>query len=274
MARAGVVVGIDRGGRLATVRGLVRPEDEPEVERDASEASPATASTHTTPKLLSDTLVEDLTAQRTAALRAVLAGNIDVALTATVHAMALPLFYADVGTESCLALRLDSPSLRGSAEGIEDSQAGQMLTERAALWRGRLPDDPGALWDWLLQQSAAIRLDLLAFCAGNAVNVVKKPHDRGDGSRLAHADRLAVALKLDMTQWWHPSAATYLGRVSKSRILDAVAEAVSPSAAENLATMKKDALVAEAERRLSGTGWLPPILRSPTPSAPEEDMAP
>ena len=273
MARAGVVIGIDRGGRLATVRGLVRPEDEPDVERDASEAGPATAPVRTAPKLLPDTLVEALTAQRTAALRAVLAGNADVALTATVHAMALPLFYADVGTESCLALRLDSPSLRGSAEGIEESQAAKELTERASLWRTRLPDDPGAFWDWLSQQSAAIRLDLLAFCAGNAVNAVKKPHDRSDGSRLAHADRLAVALNLDMTQWWRPSAATYLGRVSKNRILEAVAEAVSPSAAENLATMKKDALVTEAERRLSGTGWLPPILRSPDPTARAENIA-
>ena len=71
-----------------------------------------------------------------------------------------------------------------------------------------------------------------------------------------HADRLAAALSLDMAQWWQPSARSYLGRVAKARVLEAVAEGVSPSAAENLAKLKKDALVKLAEERLAGTGWL------------------
>ena len=58
-----------------------------------------------------------------------------------------------------------------------------------------------------------------------------------------------------MAQWWQPTAQSYLGRVSKKQILDAVAETVSPEAAENLAKLKKEALVAEAERRLAGSGW-------------------
>jgi ParB family chromosome partitioning protein len=138
-----------------------------------------------------------------------------------------------------------------------------MLAECAAIWRERLPEEAEDLWDWLAKQKTATRLDLLAFCAGSAVNAVKKPHDRSDAPRLAHADRLAVALRLDMAQWWQPSAENYLSRVSKVRVLEAVTEAVSPSAAENLATMKKAALVDEAEQRLSGKGWLPSILRSP-----------
>ncbi len=67
-----------------------------------------------------------------------------------------------------------------------------------------------------------------------------------------------------MAQWWQPTATSYLGRIRKARILEAVTEGVSREAAENLAKLKKDALVAHAEERLADTGWLPPILRSPS----------
>jgi len=274
MARAGVVIGIGRNGALAMVRGLVGPEDETNAEPSAEGDGGNVISIRKEPKLLSDKLVEDLTAQRTAALRTVLAGNADVALTATVHAMALPLFYGHSDTESCLMARFDSPSLHGSAEGIEDSPAAKMLAECAAIWQGRLPEAAGALWDWLAQQKTATRLDLLAFCAGSAVDAVKKPHDRDNVGRLAHADRLAVALRLDMAQWWQPSVASYLGRVSKPRIYEAVTEAISREAAQNLATIKtKAGLVAEADLRLSGKGWLPSVLRSPVGSASAETVA-
>ena len=43
-----------------------------------------------------------------------------------------------------------------------------------------------------------------------------------------------------------------------------------PEAAENLAQLKKDALAAEAEQRLVGTGWVPAILRTAVPAPTEE----
>lgn len=60
----------------------------------------------------------------------------------------------------------------------------------------------------------------------------------------------------------------------KARILEAVHEGVTKEAAENLANLKKDPLAAEAEQRLSGTGWLPAILRAPViPAAVLEAIA-
>ena len=47
----------------------------------------------------------------------------------------------------------------------------------------------------------------------------------------------------------------------------AVREAVTSEAAENLSKMKKDALVAEAARRLEGRRWLPTALRRPATAA-------
>jgi ParB family chromosome partitioning protein len=137
------------------------------------------------------------------------------------------------------------------------------LAEHHARWTRQLPESAEGLWAWCLAQDTTTRLGLLAYCAACSVDAVRKPHERSDTPRLAHADQLAAALSLDMAQWWQPTAASYLDRVSKKRVLETVAEGVSPEAAENLAKLKKDALVAHAEQRLAGTGWLPSPLRIP-----------
>lgn len=260
IARCGAIIGVVHGGRIAVQRGLLRRED------GAAEGTPGMPEAATAaPKAkradgLSDRLVEDLTAHRTAALRTVLAGNPDLALTAVVHALVLTLFY-HFGAESCLDLTLKSEGLERSATGFEDSAAGKALAERQDYWRRTLPQEAEGLWDWLLAQDTAIRLDLLAYCAGCSVNAVKKPHERGDTDRLDHADRLAETLGLDMARWWQPTGPNYLSRVSKAHLLEAVREGVTKEAAENLAKLKKDALVIEAGKRLDGTRWLPAILR-------------
>jgi ParB family transcriptional regulator, chromosome partitioning protein len=70
-----------------------------------------------------------------------------------------------------------------------------------------------------------------------------------------------------MTQWWQPTARSYFRHVPKASILETVKEAVTPEASDNLVKLKKDALAAEAEKRLAGTGWLPEMLRVPTVAA-------
>jgi ParB family chromosome partitioning protein len=102
----------------------------------------------------------------------------------------------------------------------------------------QLPDAAQGLWDWLLAQDAATRLDLLAHRAGCSVNAVKKRHERADTERLSHAERLALALGLDMTQWWRPTAHSYFRHVPKLRILEMVREAVTPEAGDNLAKLE------------------------------------
>jgi ParB family chromosome partitioning protein len=261
IALAGAVIGIGYDGRLVVERGYVRPEDEPADTGETVEIGMVKAKRSNGSPGLSDRLVENLTAHRTAALRVELAGKSDVALTAVVHALVLPLFFPHE-TESCLALRLDSPSLHGSADGIEDSPAVVKLAGRHEFWMRHLPDTAEALWDWLSSQDTATRLDLLAYCAGCSVDAVKKRHER-DGDRFAHADRLSAALSLDMTRFWLPTAESYFRHVPKALILAAVREGVTPEASENLAKLKKDALAAEAEKRLAGSGWLPKPLQVP-----------
>ena len=136
LARAGAVIGIGHAGRLAIERGLVRPEDMPKAlaettsRKDRSGRSKSGGGGQ-----LPAALTETLTAQRTAALRAVLASDPDTALAAVVHSAALPVFYGPFAAESCLRLSLDSADLSAAAEGIAESRAMTSLAERHGLWR-------------------------------------------------------------------------------------------------------------------------------------------
>jgi ParB family chromosome partitioning protein len=247
-ARAGAIVSVDYRGKLSITRGLVRPEDVTAKKPDSEEAEPGESEPSAAPGY-SAALAAALTAHRTAALRAMLADRHDVALAAAVHALALPVFY--IGHDgSALALRATVPYLR--ADGIDDSPAAKTTAEQHAAWVARLPGDEAALWDWMLAQEAATVTALLAYCVACTV----KP-ERGDP-----ADRLAAAVALDMKQWWQPTVAGYLGRVPKTLILEAVTEGKGAAAADNIAKLKKDEMADRAAGLLTGTGWLPPMLRA------------
>jgi ParB family chromosome partitioning protein len=243
--RAGAIVSVTHDGKLAVMRGLIRPEDMKPAKPD--EESPPVRRSPSEGGCFSAALADDLTAHRTAALRAMLADRPTVALAAVTHALAQTVFYTS--EDSGFAIRAISPALR--AEGIEGSAAAKSLADQHAAWQGRLPNDEAALWDWLLSQDGGIVTGLLAYCAACAVKPERDPR----------ADQLAAAVALDMAQWWQPTVTGYLGRVSKTLILEAVTEAKGKAAADNLAALKKGDMADRAAELLSGTGWLPAMLR-------------
>ena len=55
---------------------------------------------------------------------------------------------------------------------------------------------------------------------------------------------------------------SYLGRVTKAHIVEAVTEGVSEDAARRIGDMKKPDMAQAAEQLLAGTGWLPASLRT------------
>jgi ParB family chromosome partitioning protein len=134
-----------------------------------------------------------------------------------------------------------------------------------------MPTDEQALWDWLATLDDASRLALLAHCASFGVNALFEKVDRYGGSgvtahglqrRLDQADRLARAVNLDMAEvGWRPTVDNYLGRVTKTRILEAIREAKGEGAAQLIDHLKKSEMAKEAERLLEDTRWLPEPLR-------------
>jgi ParB family chromosome partitioning protein len=118
------------------------------------------------------------------------------------------------------------------------------------------------------------RQALFAHCVSLSVNAVYEAYNRRPRA-LAHAGRLAEAVALDMAAaGWKPTVESYLDRVTKGRILDAVREAKGEDAAQRMAHMKKAEMATAAEALLAGTGWVPEPLRTPgQPFTPRDEAA-
>jgi ParB family chromosome partitioning protein len=307
IARAGVFISIGTHGTLHVERGYVRPEDEEPVsaaegeeEEDAGENSTGTAArpngapngasaTSRAPsspghpatesdeedegfRPLSDRLMTELTAHRTLALREAVANDPDTATLAILHALCLKLFYR-LGLDSCLEVDAKSVLFGAQVEGLGGMAYATAIDARHGAWSAQLPKDPADLWDVLCGLDGDSRQALFAHCVGLTINATCQPYDRRPKA-IAHADRLAEAVQLDMAEaGWRPTVATYLGRVTKARILEAVREAKGEQAAQLIEDLKKADMAREGERLLDGTGWLPEPLRLPVADASESPDA-
>ncbi len=260
-AESGAVVSLDYRGELSVTRGLVTPE--PSGEGDLANCSKKRRGEDGGASGMnagfSEALLVDLSAHRTAALHEELAGQPDVALLALLHTLVLRIFYGST-SELCVDMRPAIVDLKSLADTVTGSPAASAMAERQRHWREELPEAK-QLWEWLVAQSDETRSDLLAYCVAATVNAVHRRHDNDDGERRGQSDRLADALSLDMANWWEPTKVGYLSRVSKASILRAVSEAISSQSAENLSSLKKDAMSQRAEELLAGKRWLPEPLR-------------
>ncbi len=277
ISRGGAIVTLDRDGAARIERGFVRSEDEQEEESDgfdgdedrspvpfprtgSAEGGDASDGGEPKGKELPDSLVRDLTAHRTLALRLVLGEQPAVALIAMTHALAAEVFY-DVAGESCLEVQASVKSLRGDATGIDDTLSGRALSERHESWAAQMPEEVDGLWAFVIDLDDERRMSLFAHCAAATVFAVRQKWERKPGAQES-ANRLAEAVSLDMAVHWQPTADAYFSRVTKAQIADAVREAASDQEAARIAGMKKQAMAESAERLLAGTGWLPRLLRA------------
>lgn len=310
IVRAGVFVSIDGDGALLVERGFVRPEDEAPVAQIGGEEGSGSASTDGdgpgTPstrqavitvggnqpeaededddgiKPLPDRLVMELTAHRTLALRDALASNPHVAMTALLHKLCSDAFYTAYAP-GCIEASVRHVHLPVQAPGLKDSASAKSVDDRQKAWTADIPDDEAALWDWLAALDDASRSALLAHCVSYGVNALFEKADRYGGNgvsshglrrRLDQADRLARAVHLDMVEaGWRPTVENYLGRVTKSRILEAVCEAKGESSAQLIDHLKKSEMAKEAERLLDSTGWLPEPLRLAEANSDSDEAA-
>jgi ParB family transcriptional regulator, chromosome partitioning protein len=306
IGRAGVFVSIDSDGSLSVDRGHVRSEDEAPATADTDSEAESNGDTgegggssspaiqraiitiggqpepeedeDDTLKPLPDRLMSELTAYRTLALRDAVANNPQVAMTALLHKLCLDTFqHAAPG--ACLEASVRHVFFSVQPADLKDSPSAKAVAERHEAWKADLPKDEAALWDWLAALDETSRITLLAHCVSFGVNALYEKGDRYGGPgvsvhgvqhRLALADRLARAVGLDMVEaGWRPTVDSYLGRVTKPRILEAVREAKGEQSAQLIDHLKKADMAKEAERLLNGTGWLPEPLRTQDAAATE-----
>ncbi|MBT1155867.1 ParB/RepB/Spo0J family partition protein [Aminobacter anthyllidis] len=295
IARAGAFISIAGDGRLRVDRGYVRPEDEAPLASEAdasdgkltSEGSPtgvvpdaadgANDEATTEPEEdeglspISDRLMTELTAHRTLGLRHALGEHPDVAFRAALHALTLKVFY-QYGSDSCLELDLKTVSFGTQAPGLNDSVSAEAIRARHENWAKALPKASTNLWDALGDWDTDSRAALFAHVVSLSVNAVHEAWNRRPRA-LAHADKLAEAVDLDMAPRWKPTVDTFLGRVTKARILQAVVEAKGQRVADRIGHLKKGDMATEAETLLADIGWLPEPLRAPV-QATELAVAP
>jgi ParB family chromosome partitioning protein len=260
IALAGAFVTVAGDGSARIERGFIRSEDEPESKAKEKDQAAASAKDAEGPAPLSEKLVAELTAYRTSALRNELAQHPATALIALVHVLALATFFRS-SEGSCLEIQPKSASLSGHAPGIDESVAEKQIAARHAAWAKRLPQKPERLWTFIHGLTDDERSGLLAHCVSLSVNAIRAPRQCSDESE-ANAALLAREVALNMTAHWQPTAASYFGRVSKERIVEAVRDGVSEQAAQNIVRLKKPAMAEAAEAALAGKGWIPALLAS------------
>lgn len=283
IANAGVFVSIEHDGRLRIEAGYVRPEDRVASASDktsgnpnggherASSGQPAGVGPNASEDAddveaeatarLSDRLVAELTAYRTLALRETLADDPDTALLTLTHALVLKSFYRFAGSETCLELDVRSSALEAHAPDLGESDAANRMSARQARWAGMLPKNPADLWDALVAFDADSLAALFAWCVSTCVNALQLPHIRRT-RELAHADRLADHVDLDLRRYWSATTKSFFGKVTKSQILATVREVKGEAAAQMIDHLKKSDMAIEAERLVAGANWLPATLRS------------
>lgn len=262
-AIAGAIVTIGHAGNgVIVTRGLVRPEDKKRLAAlQRGDAAPGASSK---PEL-SARLIEDMSAHKTAAVRAVLMDRPDTALRGVVYALAVNAlsggWHFDYPTAFQIKTEKPDDTIQTFGAGMTVSPAWVAFEERREKWRKALPEAMADWWGWILDQDTETLLDLLAFCTAATLNATTS-QATSPSARVRQADQIAQAVGLDMADWWQPTEATYLGRVKKALVIEAVAEADPGTSTADLATMKRAALIATAEKRLAGTRWVPAYLRT------------
>ncbi|WP_320188526.1 ParB/RepB/Spo0J family partition protein (plasmid) [Agrobacterium rosae] len=284
-AKSGVIVSLDYYGRADIAVGIRKPGDDEQTEQAETEDDDSGSEVSEKgeevgpPKIVhSAVLVEDLTAQKTAALRVELANNPDVALVSVVHAMLLDLVYPGTYGRSrgmtALQIAVTHERLQGSMKRPDASRATEEWDRIAENFGYHLPGEPEDLWEHLLDKPQSELLGLLAYAAAHTLNAVETKHSfRKDA--CAHADQIGRTLKVEMTDWFETTAESYFSSLNRAGIQAAVAEVKGADFASRVASMKKAEAAAFAETAIKGSNWLPSLVRiAPDQKAENEQTEP
>ena len=205
----------------------------------------------------SEKLMADLTSHRTVAMQAALTSNAGVALVVLADRMYGQLAARLHGHSNAdITVRKCRSALERDGTLLAESAAAKHLDAQAARWEAVVSRDSIARLNWLLAQPQATVLDLIAYCTALSINLVQRR-----ASATEHANTVAGAFRLDMSDWWSVGVDDFLTHVSKAMITQVVTEACGASAAAPIGAMKKADACAKAAELLLETRWLPTPMR-------------
>ncbi|HHE8494874.1 ParB N-terminal domain-containing protein (plasmid) [Enterobacter ludwigii] len=231
---------------------------------------------HTTPDIPADaypaTLVKAMSAERTLAVQAELAGRPDVSVALLTWTLCLALFDRTYGKRNeplKASVSSNQYHLASLAPSGEEGKALTALRAQKEALQATLPEDWHLDFTWLLSWSAEQVNTLLGFCAAHGINgIQERMYNHTAKSEL---DGLEAALDFDLRKWWQPDAESYFGKLTIAQIGKAYEEAgLSARAGEVVKLKRRDAAKA-AEQDLNAQGWLPDWMVRTAPAAEAED---
>lgn len=207
---------------------------------------------------ISASLLSELTSHRTMALRAVMATDPATALDTLVWTLAAREFLDCTKDDAVAKIHIDR-DFPGEHE-VAGSRAAREINDIRDRWADTIPGNSADLWEWMRHAPQSGKLDLLAYLVALSINAVQQ-YGRPP---IPNSHQVHAALGLDMAGYWEPTADSFLHRVPKDKVIEALADAgESRYRLADFARMKKPVLAASAEKALAGKGWLPAALRVP-----------
>lgn len=235
-ALAGVVLHLDYHGELTATRGLIRQDDRDAVSQilrakagGAGAGQAVDLPPVKTRPVHSEAPTNRLQAQRVIALQAEVMIRPNLALCLLVEQMLGDIDWSRrsaSGDTFDFSARSAHYELSNTDPDIKDSAAWATVQEQIALVTKDIPEREGAVLPWLLAQSQA---DVIAMLAVLTSSTIYRRRSSAHGAETEHLDRLMGIVDLDMSKWWKPTAQSYLAHVSKDRIAAVVTMLSAPS---------------------------------------------
>ena len=256
--KSGVIVHLGHRG-VEILRGRLLPGEKATAKGNvvAVQGQPAQDKQKAKAASLSQDMVLRLEMHRAAAIREHIAARPAAALQLLLTHLLTKLF-TDSNAVSVLDIapknqhRTARNTINTKFTDLEKSPARKALDDRLAAWKkAGLPGKASELHVWIGRLSEAKRIELLALATAFSLHT-------NEGSTGA---ALAAQFDVDMATWWAPTADAFVSLVPKALLAEAVVDVAGKAEGEVLLSLKKDAAMAEAAKKLAGTGWLPKPLR-------------
>ncbi len=214
-------------------------------------------------KVISDKLLERLTAHKTLALQDALTNSPQIAFDLMLAELVKETFRAYLGrSASCFHFNMQSASFPRDDENLKNSIASVNREKTLEKWAAILkPNDETSPYDVVSSMKTDQKMQLLAFCFAGSLDAIQHPKEYISKGQKDMINGLADLLQLDMTQYWKPNASLYFNHIAKDNILNVIREVKGLAVADSLKKLKKGDLALAAEKRLKDSNWLPEPLR-------------
>lgn len=206
-------------------------------------------------------LIADLGAIRTLAVRKAVADNPDLALDILLDQMLGQLVGGAYSSEQALDLQIETGEPRAKPELIEDAKIKPIEDLVSDLMPIAQRSDR---LDAITELSNGDKLRLLAFCTASQLASNDLAGAKGDA--ISDIQRRAG---LEIEQVWMPDAA-FFARLTKQVMLDLLTEHCGEEAMLNCKNLKKIDLAQECAERLISAGYYPPCLQADDDTPPWE----